>query len=128
MTLTLAITNRDRLENGSPTELVLHNRGAVIGRAQTCEWSLPDDARLLSGRHCEVQYRDGSYTMLDTSTNGTFLANENDRMAEPRRIRHGDRFRIGPFEIEARLSGDARARFEEEISGQCAGRKRPVME
>ena len=119
MTLTLAITNRDRLENGSPTELVLHNRGAIIGRAQTCEWPLPDDARVLSGRHCEVQFRDGTYTLVDSSTNGTFLGNEPERMAEPRRIRHGDRFRIGPFEIEARLSGEARARFDEDSAASA---------
>lgn len=119
MTLTLTITNRDRLENGSPRELVLHERGAIIGRAQTCEWPLPDDARVLSSRHCEVQFRDGSYTLVDVSTNGTFLASEAERMSGPHKIRHGDRFRLGPFEVEARLSGEARARFEAEAAASA---------
>lgn len=126
MTLTLAITNRNRLENGSPLELVLHGRGAIIGRAQTCEWSLPDDARVLSSRHCEVQFRDGSYTLVDLSTNGTYLGNEAERMAEPRRIRHGDRFRVGPFELEARLSGNARAQHDAEAAASAQASQGPA--
>jgi len=59
MTLTLAIRNVDRLDNGVPTEFVLHRRGAVIGRSPTCDWSLPDPRNHISSRHCEVTYRDG---------------------------------------------------------------------
>ncbi|ANY19392.1 FHA domain protein [Tsuneonella dongtanensis] len=126
MTLTLTITNRDRLENGSPRELVLHQRGAIIGRAQTCEWPLPDDARVLSSRHCEIQFRDGSYMLIDVSTNGTFLGNEPDRMSGPHKIRHGERFRLGPFEVEARLSGEARAQFDAENAASAQAANGPA--
>ncbi|MGN3975574.1 type VI secretion system-associated FHA domain protein TagH [Tsuneonella sp. SYSU-LHT278] len=125
MTLTLAITNRDRLENGSPRELVLHGRGAIIGREQTSDWCLPDDTRVLSRRHCEVVFRDGAYTLVDISAHGTFLGQETERMGEPRRIAHGDRFRLGPYEMEARLSGEARAVYEAEVAASASASQGP---
>jgi len=114
MTLTLAIRNTDRLDNGAPTELVLNRRGAVIGRAPTCDWSLPDARNYISSRHCEVAYRDGFYFVADVSTNGTFLNGAGARMGEPRRVVEGDRFLIGQYEVVAHLSGAAAAALDRE--------------
>lgn len=125
MTLTLRIANRDRLENGSPTELVLNNRGAIIGRSLTCEWSLPDDSRTLSGRHCEIQSRSDEYFLIDVSTNGTFLGDSEERLSGSHRVRPGDRFRMGPYLVEARLSGRALDRYQAEVSAQEAARRGP---
>ena len=36
------------------------------------DWTLPDPTRFISGKHCEVRYRDGGYWLHDVSTNGTF--------------------------------------------------------
>jgi len=108
MTLTLVIGAGERLSNGVPGELVLHRRGAVIGRASTCDWPLPDPTRHISSRHLEVRYDGHGYTLIDTSTNGTFLASSGERLAGAHTINHGDRFKVGSFVIEARLSGDAR--------------------
>jgi len=108
MTLTLVIGSGERLSNGVPGELVLHRRGAVVGRASTCDWPLPDPTRHISSRHFEVRYDGHDYALIDTSTNGTFLADSGERLSGAHVIRHSDRFKVGTFTIEARLSGDAR--------------------
>ena len=107
MTLTLTIRNVDRLENGMSTEFVLARRGAIIGRAATCDWSLPDPRNYISSRHGEVGFRDGFYVWNDISTNGTFLNGASERMVEPRRIEQGDLFLVGHYEMVAQLSGEA---------------------
>ena len=112
MTLTLRIRNVDRLDNGVPTEFLLNNRGAIIGRAATCDWSLPDPRNYISSRHAEVTFRDGFYFFNDISTNGTFLNGAGARMGEPRRIEGGDLFLIGQYEVEAGLSGAASVAVE----------------
>ena len=103
MPLTLTLRNTDRLDNGSPISLVLDRRGAIIGRAATIDWCLPDPTRELSSRHCEIQFRDGAYVLTDISTNGTFLLGSAGRLPGPRNIAAGDVFVIGQFEIEAAL-------------------------
>jgi type VI secretion system protein len=107
MTLTLAISNVATLDNGMPTEFVMHKRGAVIGRAMTCDWCLPDPRNHISSRHCEVRFDGGTYVLNDCSTNGTYLNGASDRMSAPRRIEDGDRFQIGHYDVRARLTGDA---------------------
>jgi type VI secretion system FHA domain protein len=109
MTLTLAISNVATLDNGMPTEFVLHKRGAVIGRAATCDWCLPDPRNHISSRHCEVRFDRGTYTLSDCSTNGTYVNGASERMTAPRQIEDGDRFQIGHYDIRARLSGEAYA-------------------
>jgi len=107
MTLTLTIRNVGDLENGAPTEFVLHRRGATIGRAATCDWSLPDPHRYISSRHCEIVFADGSYVVNDISTNGTFLNGAVERMSQQHVITAGDLLQIGHYEIMAELSGSA---------------------
>lgn len=125
MTLTLKILTHARLDNGRPTELVLRNRGAIIGRAPTCEWPLPDETRTLSGRHAEIQYRQDDYILIDHSTNGTYLADAHDRLGQPHTIAPGDRFRMGPYVIEARLSGTALDRHQAKLDAQDTARRGP---
>ena len=105
MSLTLAIRNAASLDNGSPLSLVLDRRGAIVGRAATSDWCLPDPSRQISSRHCEIRFVDGRYELIDTSTNGTFLLGQSARLGEPRTIAHGDVFLVGNFEIAAALDG-----------------------
>jgi type VI secretion system FHA domain protein len=105
MTLTLRIRNASALDNGMPTEFVLHDRGATIGRGSTCDWSLPDPQRHISSRHCEIRFRDGAYWLTDTSTNGTFVNDTAERLQGEHRIARGDLIIIGDFEVAAELSG-----------------------
>ncbi len=107
MTLTLTIRNVSSLENGMPTEFVLHRRGASIGRAPTCDWALPDPHRYISSRHCEVSFRDETYYLADVSTNGTFFNGGGERMPAEVKLKPGDVITIGHYELVAGLSGVA---------------------
>jgi type VI secretion system protein len=107
MTLVLTITNVDRLENGLPTRLRLDRHGAVIGRSPTADWSLPDPQHYVSSVHCEVDYRDSAYVLVDKSTNGTFVNGDQQRLAGPHTLSAGDVVVIGHYSIRADLEGAA---------------------
>ena len=65
MSLTLSITNLEQLENGESIRLVLDRHGAVIGRSPHADWSLPDPRNYISSTHCEVEYREGAYWLVE---------------------------------------------------------------
>lgn len=113
MPLTLFIRNADRLDNGSPLSIVLDKRGALIGRAATTDWCLPDPSLHVSSRHCEVRFSGGNYELIDHSTNGTFLDGQAARLAGPHLISPGDVFRVGNYEIAASLDDAAAAQAAE---------------
>lgn len=79
-----------------------------IGRGPENDWVLPDPNRLLSKNHCAVEFRGGFWQVRDLSTNGTFLNGASDPIGrdQVRPLSDGDRLRIGPFEIEARIAAD----------------------
>lgn len=116
MTLTLTITNVDRLENGASTRLVLDRHGAAIGRSPHVDWSLPDPRNHISSTHCEIQFRDGQYVLIDKSTNGSFVNGDSSRVLGPHPIADGDEIMIGHYRIEASLSG-AKARTPAKPAG-----------
>lgn len=104
MALTFTIENRANLPDGGPLDMnVTGRRGIDIGRDQHLDWSLPDPARVVSSKHCEVRFRDGGYWLLDVSTNGTFLNGSQYRLQGPHRLRNGDRIEIGHYIIGVRL-------------------------
>ena len=105
MTLVLTITNVERLENGLPTRLRLDRHGAVIGRSPTADWSLPDPQHYISSVHCEIDYRDSAYVLVDKSTNGTFVNGDQQRLAGPHTLGPGDVVVIGQYSIRADLEG-----------------------
>jgi len=105
MSLTLTIENVETLENGEPTQLKLDRHGAVIGRSPHSDWSLPDAKNYISSTHCEIDFRDGAYVLIDRSTNGTYLNNSNERMAGPHNLADKDIIQIGQYRILASTSG-----------------------
>jgi type VI secretion system protein ImpI len=116
MALTLAIENETRLPDGGPLSIrVTGRRGIDIGRDQHLDWTLPDPDRFISGKHCEVRYRDGAYWLHDVSSNGTFINGSDRRMSEPHRLRTGDRIEIGKYIVRASIDGeDEPAGFRQE--------------
>ncbi|MCA1662313.1 MAG: type VI secretion system-associated FHA domain protein TagH [Novosphingobium sp.] len=103
MALTLSLRNATRLANGAPVSLVLDRRSATIGRASSTDWSLPDPELHISGRHCDILFRNGGYELVDNSTNGTFVNNDSRRLTGPHPLRDGDLIRIGKYEVGVRL-------------------------
>lgn len=116
MSLTLRIQNKSRLEEGGTLEFVRRAGGGVIGRAQTNDWCLPGDKRSgISKRHCEVQFKQGRYYLVDLgSTSGTYVNDSSDALSAPHPLAPGDRIFIGDYEILASISGDAREAFEDQ--------------
>jgi type VI secretion system protein ImpI/type VI secretion system protein len=103
MALTLSIL---RCPDGVPPETRQVSGGEfTIGRGTECNWVLPDPQRVLSKRHCAVAFDGKVWRVTDTSTNGTFLNQETDRLNvdAPRVLRDGDRLVFGAYEIEAAL-------------------------
>jgi type VI secretion system protein ImpI len=99
MTLRLSIENVDRLPDGGPIRIEVKGRGLDLGRDSHLDWPLPDPSRSVSGKHCEIRYRDGGYWVHDVSTNGTFVNGAEYRLDAPHRLRDGDRLSIGPYII-----------------------------
>jgi len=100
MALRFNIENETNLPDGGPVSFTVTGKRIVdIGRDRHLDWTLPDPARLISGKHCEVHYRDGGYWLHDVSTNGTFLNGADQRMRGPHRLRNGDRFIVGHYII-----------------------------
>src|SRR5579863_10623448 len=99
MALKLTIIDDQRGQPGRGGSIVFGVGGGGIGRAHDNDWVLPDPQRYLSAHHARVQFRDGTYYLLDTSTNGVFI---NDRTeALGRRVSHplrdGDRLHLGDY-------------------------------
>jgi len=75
--------------------------GGTIGRSLESDWVLPDGQRYLSSRHASIDYRSGSYYIVDTSTNGVYVndAEQPVGRGNPQRLFTGDRIRLGEYEI-----------------------------
>ena len=107
MALSLSIENEARLPDGGPLtyELTGH-RGADIGRDAHLDWTLPDPARHVSGKHCEIRFTDGSYWLKDVSSNGTFLNGSLQRVQSPYCLKSGDRLLIGHYIIAVEVTDE----------------------
>ncbi len=91
--------------------------GGTIGRSLESDWVLPDGQRYLSSRHASIDFRSGSYYVVDTSTNGVYVndAEQPVGRGNPQRLFTGDRIRIGDYEIsvEIRDEDDTRETLDE---------------
>lgn len=111
MVLRFSIENEPTLPDGGPVSFTVTGKRSVdIGRDRHLDWTLPDPARMISGKHCEVHFRDGGYWLHDVSTNGTFLNGADQRMRGPHRLRDGDRLTIGHYIIGISLEDEAGGR------------------
>jgi type VI secretion system FHA domain protein len=92
--------------------------GGTIGRSSRNDWTLPDPAKVVSGRHAEVRFADGAFSIVDLSTNGVFLDGSLEPLgngnAAP--LRNGTRLRIGEFEILAELESEPLPAWPEQPS------------
>lgn len=108
MPLTLTIENQTALPDGGPLSVTTAGgRGLDIGRDQHLDWALPDPSRAISGRHCEIRFRDGAWWLRDISTNGTYVNGGENRVQSPYRLRHGDRLEIGHYLIAVTIAEEA---------------------
>jgi hypothetical protein len=73
----------------------------IIGRDQTCDYPLPDDA--VSSRHVRLAFHHNQWWVEDLqSTNGTFL--NDDRIYTPTVVISGDEVRCGKVNLLLTIS------------------------
>ena len=82
--------------------------GGLIGRADNCDWIILDNDSHVSSQHALITFNDGDFYLTDLSTNGTHVLPSGQRLhrGEPHLIEHGNQYRLGKFEIRARLIRD----------------------
>lgn len=109
MSLTLSIASYQRLSPGQAAQYTLDQGRCTIGRAPDNDWVLADPEMVLSKSHCVVGYRDGDYFLTDTSTNGVYVNQAEQRLGRGNsvKLQHGDVLILGDYEIQVSLGHDA---------------------
>lgn len=108
MPLRLEITSRHREGLGEKGVKDFGADGGTIGRSLESDWVLHDRERFVSSRHASIDFRSGSYYLVDTSTNGVFVNGERQPVGrgKPQRLFDGDRLRMGEYEMLVHLVDD----------------------
>jgi type VI secretion system FHA domain protein len=101
MALRLRVVSEHSTRLGSKVTKVFGVHGGTIGRAADNEWILPDPERYLSGKHARVDFRAGSYVLVDTSSNGTYVNGAQVPLGKYHdySLRDGDYIRLGEYEL-----------------------------
>jgi type VI secretion system protein len=105
MALRLRVISDHRHRLGDRNTFVFGVSGGSIGRSAENDWVLPDDMRYVSGRHARIVFHKGRYLLQDTSSNGTFV-NDNDRPLggqNPHELKSGDVLRIGEYHVQVQI-------------------------
>jgi len=108
MALRLQIISRHRQGLGERGGMEFGHNGGTIGRSLESDWVLPDGQRYLSSRHASIDFRSGSYYVVDTSTNGVYV-NDGEQpvgRGNPQRLFTGDRIRIGEYEMSVEITDE----------------------
>lgn len=101
MTLRLSVVSEHGIRLGAHSTKVFGVHGGSIGRGSDNEWILPDPERYLSGKHARVDFRAGSYVLVDTSSNGTYVNGAQVPLGKYHDylLRDGDYIRLGEYEF-----------------------------
>jgi type VI secretion system FHA domain protein len=120
MALRLRIVGEQAAGLGEASTKVFGVHGGTIGRGRDNDWVLPDPERYLSGTHARVDFRAGSYVVVDTSSNGTYINDANEPLGKFHEytLQDGDFLRLGGYEF--RVSIDATNDFPPDASGIIA--------
>ena len=105
MALRLRVISDHRHRLGDKSTFVFGVSGGSIGRSAENDWVLPDDMRYVSGRHARIVYHKGRYMLQDTSSNGTYV-NDQERplgSQNPHTLSSGDVIRIGEYHVQVQI-------------------------
>ena len=105
MALKLTILSEQREQLGPLASIVFGVGGGGLGRANDNDWVLPDPQRYLSAHHARIQFRAGTFMLLDTSTNGVYVNDSTvpigRRGSHP--LRDGDVLRFGNYQVSVAI-------------------------
>jgi len=97
----LSVVSEHGIRLGTASSRVFGVHGGSIGRGTDNEWILPDPERYLSGKHARVDFRAGTYVLVDTSSNGTYVNGAQVPLGKFHDyvLRDGDYVRLGEYEF-----------------------------
>jgi type VI secretion system protein len=101
MALRLRVVSEHSTRLGAQSTKVFGVHGGTIGRATDNEWILPDPERYLSGKHARIDFRAGTYVLVDTSSNGTYVNGAQVPLGKYHdyELKDGDYVRLGEYEL-----------------------------
>src|SRR5450631_2651832 len=101
MTLRLSVVSEHAIRLGQHSTKVFGVHGGTIGRGTDNAWILPDPERYLSGKHVRIDFRAGSYVLVDTSSNGTYVNSSQVPLGKYHDyvLKDGDYVRLGEYEL-----------------------------
>src|SRR5271167_962110 len=101
MTLRLSVVSEHAIRLGQHSTKVFGVHGGTIGRGTDNAWILPDPDRYLSGKHVRIDFRAGSYVLVDTSSNGTYVNGSQVPLGKYHDyvLKDGDYVRLGEYEL-----------------------------
>jgi type VI secretion system FHA domain protein len=101
MALRFRVVSEHAIHLGEQSTKVFGVHGGTIGRATDNEWILPDPERYLSGKHARVDFRAGTYVLVDTSSNGTYINGAQVPLGKYHDylLKDGDYVRLGEYEL-----------------------------
>src|SRR3984957_20330194 len=101
MTLRLSVVSEHGIRLGPQSTKVFGVHGGTIGRSTGNAWILPDPDRYLSGKHVRIDFRSGSYVLVDTSSNGTYVNGSQVPLGKYHDyvLKDGDYLRLGEYEL-----------------------------
>jgi type VI secretion system protein len=120
MALRLRVVSEHASRFGDQSTKLFGVHGGTIGRSTDNDWILPDPERYLSGKHARIDFRAGSYVLVDTSSNGTYVNGAQVPLGKYHDylLKDGDYVRLG--EIELLVSIDQSNDFPPEESAIVA--------
>jgi type VI secretion system protein len=109
--LTLRISRADAAPSALGLARVFDGCGGTIGRAPGNDWILPDPSRVLSAHHATIYFEQGRYRIVDCSTNGVFLNDDDAPLGASRvaALHDGDRLGLGDYQIDVSVAAPAPA-------------------
>ena len=101
MALRLRVVSEHSTRLGALATKIFGVHGGTIGRATDNEWILPDPERYLSGKHARIDFRAGTYILVDTSSNGTYVNGAQVPLGKYHdyALKDGDYIRLGEYEL-----------------------------
>jgi len=101
MALRLRVVSEHATRLGEQSAKVFGVHGGSIGRGTDNDWILPDPERYLSGKHARIDFRAGTYVLVDTSSNGTYVNGAQVPLGKYHDyvLKDGDYVRLGEYEF-----------------------------
>lgn len=108
MTVTLRFQSTGAVP-GDGAPIVMIGPSLTIGRGPENDVVLPDPDRLISKNHCAIEDTNGDVTVVDFSTNGTFLNyGKNPLGRVPTPLNDGDVLSMGAYELVVAITATVR--------------------